>query len=523
MAALCRRVDFPLRKSQVYAVLRGEVRHPPPWDFVRVFVRACAEYAARSGRRLSVSPREEDWRSEYDFVARTVEKERRLQRTRSDAADRTPADAVASVTATSPAAPESELLEAGMYLWTGADFAAGLATTGELTAAPGPDERVDVALLRRGRLPGLQRAFAPLVARFRDWLAGQDDSALALLCLVEENTPHRSLALLACLSHGQEDGFSVCDAGADLDALSRAMEILLIPPAPAPPLLAAVDLPDELPADVWTELCHTLAQARKLASGTGSWPRLVIAGTADQCAAATRALRGLVHVTCIEPNDGSRHRTSARPAGVRPRQGEAHSLHRHPASARRAQLGPGSRRAAAVENAAPVGPTLAGGGSADPASLLALGTHLLGQAASRRSLLEHGEATEHTWASTRRCFDEAVELIRAAGHPSHLVRALVERAHFWRVRREPGDDVLAAADLDHAESVAIAGRAQLVLADVWLERLACQLTFRGTPAVEPAGQPGAGVASLAEVDQLIRALAHGRRLAMLAIRRRAAA
>src|SRR5881396_1380906 len=58
--------------------------------------------------------------------------------------------------------------EPGLYVWTAADFDAGLAiAAGTDEARPiESGEPVDVALLRQGRLPNLQREFAGLASVF---------------------------------------------------------------------------------------------------------------------------------------------------------------------------------------------------------------------------------------------------------------------------------------------------------------------------------------------------------------------
>jgi hypothetical protein len=571
VASLCRRRDFPLRKTQVYDVLGGRIRRPPSWEFVRTFVAACAEYAHRNGHTLSLSASEAQWRHEYDFVVRTDDVQRR--------------DAQPGPADTAQMAKQlQDRLNAVLYRWTADDVAAGLAAAPPGTPpALGSDDRVDVALLRGGRLPGLQAAYGQLATRFREWLASPAGAEVAALCIVGEPDQHRSMALLACLSNAGGAGYDVWDAGTDLDALNRGLEILLIPPTAAPPLIVAVEIADTLEGDAWPDLGNTLAHARKLATRGAAWgPRLVIAATAAQYAAGTGALHGLVEAVRLgtdgrpyapsayriaEILDGAAEASRAvarrRPAlprggSLRVRPSDSHALIRHagsavptsspalpatsPALSRTGPALPATSRAlpttspalpatsSAVPAPRPATGRAAPSGSADPATLRALGEYLLAQGLNRLSQLERGEAAEHGWEAARRCLDEAVELLRAAGHPVDLVRALVARARFWRGRREPGDAARAAVDLDEAEA-APAGRGQLIHTDLLLERLAHRLAFPGLSAggSPPTWVGGAGPAdpaapySLTEVDGLIRALAQGRRMAMLAIRRRSAA
>jgi hypothetical protein len=46
---------IPLRRSQIYAVLNGDLVQVPPWEFVRAFVLACRQFAERNQRWLLTS------------------------------------------------------------------------------------------------------------------------------------------------------------------------------------------------------------------------------------------------------------------------------------------------------------------------------------------------------------------------------------------------------------------------------------------------------------------------------------
>ncbi|GAB6899305.1 macro domain-containing protein [Kineosporia succinea] len=63
--SLSRNPQVPLKRSQIYAVLRGEVSEVPSWEFVSALVSACREFAGLKGRALSLSTSPGLWRSEY--------------------------------------------------------------------------------------------------------------------------------------------------------------------------------------------------------------------------------------------------------------------------------------------------------------------------------------------------------------------------------------------------------------------------------------------------------------------------
>jgi hypothetical protein len=68
--------EISLRKTQIYAILGGQSKEPPPWEFIRVFLAACEGYARRYGRLLSFSTDPEIWRRDLDLL---IELHRRTQ------------------------------------------------------------------------------------------------------------------------------------------------------------------------------------------------------------------------------------------------------------------------------------------------------------------------------------------------------------------------------------------------------------------------------------------------------------
>lgn len=55
-------------RSQIYAVLKGEIRRPPTWEFVRSFVEACGAYAREHGNTTTISAATAEWRSAHNLL-----------------------------------------------------------------------------------------------------------------------------------------------------------------------------------------------------------------------------------------------------------------------------------------------------------------------------------------------------------------------------------------------------------------------------------------------------------------------
>ena len=202
-----------------------------------------------------------------------------------------------------------------LYLWTAADFRAGLESSsnaGEPDLIE-PGELVDVTSLRQGRLPNLQLEFARLGQEFDKWLAPgpsrkRGQKRLRVLWLVGESGPDRSKALLACLSRAGEHGRAVYDAGRDLDAAAAAVsQFILSAGSTLPPLIAA-DLGEDQAASPWGIVETAVRNVARQSAGRDGrhpreedpYPRMIVAGTVEQEEAAAGSLPGLVDVTPVD-------------------------------------------------------------------------------------------------------------------------------------------------------------------------------------------------------------------------------
>ncbi|MGN9910377.1 macro domain-containing protein [Phytohabitans sp. LJ34] len=61
--------DVPLRRTQIYATLAGEINAPPTFDFVQAFVQRCKAFAAQQKRALSPVTSGWDWAGDHHFLA----------------------------------------------------------------------------------------------------------------------------------------------------------------------------------------------------------------------------------------------------------------------------------------------------------------------------------------------------------------------------------------------------------------------------------------------------------------------
>ena len=59
---------IPRSRAQIYAVLNGEIRKPPSWDFVRPYVEACVAYAREHGNAMSLPTDTRRWRSDLNAL-----------------------------------------------------------------------------------------------------------------------------------------------------------------------------------------------------------------------------------------------------------------------------------------------------------------------------------------------------------------------------------------------------------------------------------------------------------------------
>ena len=201
----------------------------------------------------------------------------------------------------------------GLYVWTAADSQAGQ----EITADPGEPleagQPVDVTTLRWGQLPNLQLEFRHLGQRFDTWLAPgpsrkRGRERLRVLWLVGGPGPDRSKALLACLSRAGQQGRAVYDASRDLSLAAQTLSRSIVAAGFALPPLIGVDLKDDEPASPWSIVETAMTNAGKQFAGRDGqhlrgddpYPRMIVAGTVEQEAAAARLLYGLVDITAVD-------------------------------------------------------------------------------------------------------------------------------------------------------------------------------------------------------------------------------
>jgi tetratricopeptide (TPR) repeat protein len=215
-------------------------------------------------------------------------------------------------------APRSavKLGELGLHIWGEADFSAGLrAASGVVRVAPiEPGEFVDIAVLREGRLPNLQREFEELAHSFDEWLMSghrkRGEKKIRVLWLVGDAVPHRSKGLLACLSRAGAGGRVVGDAARDLGRAGEALQWCILEARGPVPALIGVELDAQEPEQTWIALRNRLDQARRRSStGEAEYPLLLAAGSEDQAQAAHEALQKLAEITTID----TRGRHEARP------------------------------------------------------------------------------------------------------------------------------------------------------------------------------------------------------------------
>jgi tetratricopeptide (TPR) repeat protein len=164
------------------------------------------------------------------------------------------------------------------------------------------------------------------------------------------------------------------------------------------------------------------------------------------------------------------------------------------------------------------------GSNGSDSSLLSKAIRLLILGAAHRSLIEDGDRSPTLIADAARILDEAYDQLRAAGYLDYLVRGILERSHFYRVRRERGDYRKAVADLRKAALEAERGQMWLLLADAQLGRAASGLAFWPDMTKPERSTAGAEIAeALREALELAGSIGYHRRDAMVAdLRTRAA-
>ena len=195
-----------------------------------------------------------------------------------------------------------------VYVWTAHDSEAGMRVSDDIRQASPfeRDERVSVATIRQGRLPHLQRDFRRLAEAFETWLIPDSikrGEPLRVFWVAGEPGPDRSMGLLACLSRAASQGRDVHDAGEDLAAGAAALSEEIDPADFAPAPVIAVDMRADQDTGSWLAIRNTLNNAVSTftaASGehlrSDPYPRLVIAGTAEQEMAAYSQLRSFADI-----------------------------------------------------------------------------------------------------------------------------------------------------------------------------------------------------------------------------------
>lgn len=163
------------------------------------------------------------------------------------------------------------------------------------------------------------------------------------------------------------------------------------------------------------------------------------------------------------------------------------------------------------------------GGNGDDSSLLSRAIRLLVLGAARRSLVERGDRSPLLIQEAEELLASSYNNFRSAGYADYTVRALIERAHFRRVRGELSDYASARRDLDEATFEVRRGEMDLLYVDVLLQRAACYLDF--LPRLDGTDRSYASercIEALAEVAELNGEVGYGRRDAVLAHLRQAA-
>ncbi len=194
-----------------------------------------------------------------------------------------------------------------IYMWTAEDFRAGLEPLAQDTMVEvvEANEPIDVAVLRQRRLPRLQIDYQRVADRAQEWLqrgasAKRGGQRLRVFWIEAEKGPARSSALLASLSRACWTERSVLDAASDpgLAAIAVDKSILVFESEVPPAVGVDLDTSD----NDWSELKNILTQARKRFDGSAEdpYPRLIIAGMADQAQSFYDTMPGLVEIAVLD-------------------------------------------------------------------------------------------------------------------------------------------------------------------------------------------------------------------------------
>ena len=156
------------------------------------------------------------------------------------------------------------------------------------------------------------------------------------------------------------------------------------------------------------------------------------------------------------------------------------------------------------------------GSNGTDSSLLSKAIRLLILGAARRAKIELGDRSPELLAETGKILNEAHDQFQTAGYRDYLVRGVLERAHFFRVRGAPDDYGKARADLHKAALEAERGQMSLLLAEVHLGRAACGLDYWPRMSNPQRSDARAQISeALAEARTLVASLRYHRRDAML--------
>jgi hypothetical protein len=91
--------------------------------------------------------------------------------------------------------------------------------------------------------------------------------------------------------------------------------------------------------------------------------------------------------------------------------------------------------------------------------------------------MEDGDDSPSTTGAAERILNDAIVAFRDAGYSDYLVRGLLERAHFFRVRGRSEDYHLALLDLSQGAFETNRGQMHLLYCDILLQRVACLIKY----------------------------------------------
>jgi tetratricopeptide (TPR) repeat protein len=153
------------------------------------------------------------------------------------------------------------------------------------------------------------------------------------------------------------------------------------------------------------------------------------------------------------------------------------------------------------------------GTNGDDSSLLSRAIRSLVLGAAHRALAEAGDRDPDLLQDAERILDEAIVAFRAAGYADYLVRGLIERVHFYRIRRHSDDYGSATGNLERAAFEAERGEMKLLDADVQLQQVACELAFWPMMGnTQRREREPVVLASLRRAEALVREIGYGRRM-----------